>query len=330
MNRHRRDVLAALLALGAAPLASLAQQAGRVWRLGILVQASRPASSASESIGGLLQGMQELGYVEGKNLAVEWRYADNQLERLPAQAAELVALKMDVIVSGANAGPLALQKATSTIPIVIASASDPVGSGLVKSLARPGGNITGLSTINTDLSPKRLELLRDMMPGLSHVAVLLHPASPSSHAILDSLREAARKIRVTIVPLETRTLLEIESALGAMAKHKSRAMIVSSDPLFSQNRARIAELAVKNKLPTLAADRQYTEAGCLASYGTSLADSYHHAATYVDKIFKGAKPGDLPVEQPTKFELVLNMKTAKALGIKVPQTFLIRTDRVIE
>ncbi|MBI3371493.1 MAG: ABC transporter substrate-binding protein [Betaproteobacteria bacterium] len=325
---NRREALLAILAFGTQPLHALAQQAGKVWRIGILSQSDRKASDIFDHF---LRGLRELGYVEGKNLSVEWRFADNALERLPALAAELVALKPDALVSMANAGPLALQQATSTIPIVMTSPSgDPVASGLVKSLARPGGNITGLSTLNADLSQKRLELLRGIAPNLSPVAVLLHPASPASRAILDSLRAAAQGLGVTILPIEIHTLREIEDAFGVMARHKARAVIVSSDPLFSRHRIKLAELAVKNRLPSMTVDRLYAEAGCLVSYGTSLADSYHRAATYVDKILKGAKPADLPVEQPTTFELVINLKTAKALGLKIPQSLLVRADAVIE
>ena len=327
---NRRNTLFALLALGAAPLASLAQQPRNVWRIGILSQTTRPATLDADNLSNFLRGLRELGYVEGRNLIVEWRFADDKLDRLPALAAELVALRADVLVSTANAGPLALQKATSEIPIVMTSASDPVGSGLVKSLARPGGNITGLSTINAELSPKRLELLLEIVPRLSHVAVLLDPASPANRPILESLEAAAKKPGVKVLALETRTLREIEDAFGAMARHKVRALIVPSDPLFSQHRFRIAELAAKNRLPSLSADRRYAEAGSLASYGTSLSESYHRAAAYADRILKGARPGDLPVEQPTTFELVINAKTAKTLGIRIPQSLLIRADRVIE
>jgi putative ABC transport system substrate-binding protein len=327
----RRTFLAGTGAvLLAAPLAAEAQQADKVWRVGILTQGSRPASPSNEVFGGFLRGMRELGYVEGKNLIYEFRFADNKLDRLRALAAELVALKLDVIVSGANAGPLALQKATGTTPIVMTSASDPVASGLVKSLAQPGGNITGLATLNADLGPKRLELLREMVPNLSHVAVLLHPTGPVRRQILDSLQTAAQSLGVKILPMETQTAVEIEDAFGLMAKQKVRAVIVTSDPVFSQNRLKIAKLALNNRLPSMTADRQYAEAGCLVSYGTSLTDSYHRAATYVDKILKGAKPADLPVEQPTKFEFVINLKTAKALGITIPQSLLGRAGEVIQ
>ena len=327
---NRRDSVLALLALGAAPRASFAQQPGKVWRVGILAQSSRPATPDGDNFGAFLRGMRELGYIEGKNLVVESRYADHKLDQLPALAAELVALKMDVLVSGANAGPLALQKVTTTTPIVMTSAGDPDASGLVKTLGRPGGNVTGLATLSADLGPKRLEMLRDMLPKFSQVAVLLHPAAPAHRQILDGFQSAEKVLKIKVLPLETQTLREIEDAFGVMVKHKVRALIVSSDPLFSGNRVRIAELAVKNRLPSMTASRNYAEAGCLASYGTSFTDLYHRAATYVDKILKGAKPADLPVEQPMRFELVINLKTAKSLGLKIPQSFMLRVDHVTE
>ncbi|MSP98362.1 MAG: ABC transporter substrate-binding protein [Betaproteobacteria bacterium] len=274
--------------------------------------------------------MRELGYVEGKNLIYEFRFADNKLDQLPALAAELVALKLDVIVSYANAGPLALQKVTSTTPIVMTSASDPVASGLVKTLGRPGGNITGRATINAELGPERLEMLRDMLPKFSQVAVLLHPTGPARRLILDSFQTAGKVLGIKVLPLETQTLREIEDAFGVMVKHKARALILTSDPLFGENSVRIAALAIKNRLPSMSADRSYAEAGCLASYGTNLRESFRQAATYVDKILKGAKPADLPVEQPMTFELVINLKTAKSLGLKIPQNFMFRVDHVIE
>jgi putative ABC transport system substrate-binding protein len=329
MDKRRKLVIALGSGALTVPFVSFAQQ-GKVWRIGILSQRSRPTSLDADIHIAFIRGMQGLGYVEGKNLVIEWRFAENRTELLPVLAAELVALKVDVIVSQANAGPLALQKATSTIPIVMLSASDPVGSGLIKSLARPGGNITGLSTINGDLSPKRLELLRDMVPNLFNVAVLLPAGNPTSGPILESLRAAAKGLGVRILPVETQTARDVEDAFTVIVKQQARAMIVTSDPLFSGNRFKIAELATKHRLPSMTADRQYAEAGCLVSYGTNLADSFHRAATFVDKILKGAKPADLPVEQPTKFEMFINGKTAKALGLKIPQSMLVMADKIIE
>lgn len=322
---NRRDTALALLALGAAPLAALAQQPGKVWRIGILSQSDRIASGFFAAF---VRGMRELGYIAGKTLQVDWRVADGKLERLPALAAELVALKPDVLVSFANAGPLALQKATGTIPIVMTSATDPVASGLVKSLAQPGGNITGNSGI--DLSAKRLELLLAMAPNASPVALLLNAGNPTSRATLDGTNAAAKALGIKILPLEMHIPQELESTFAALARQKARAVIVSADPLFSGNRSRLAGLALKNRLPSMTATQVYVEAGALVSYGTSNPALYHRTAGYVDKIFKGAKPGDLPIEQPTTFELVINQKTAKALGLKLPPALLARADRVIE
>ena len=332
MNSRRKTTLA----LGAGALVNafpaLAQVQGKpaekIWRVGILVQAGQ----ASQGLGyhnEFLRGMRELGYVEGRNLRVEWRYADNQLERLPALAAELLALRPDVLVANANAAPLALQKATSTVPIVILSAGDPVASGLIKSLAQPGGNITGLSVMG-ELGPKRLQLLHDMVPKLAHVALLQPAGHPRNRTILEGLQPAAKTLGMKILPLEAGSLPDIDTAFAAMAKAQARALIVSPDPLFSQNSARLAELATKQRLPAIATDRGYTQSGLLMSYGPSYAGSFHRGAYYVDRIFKGAKPADLPVEQPTRFELFINGKTAKALGLKIPQSLLITAEKVIE
>ena len=325
---NRREAVLGLIALGAAPLAALAQQAGKVWRVGILAQGARPAAPGGDSFGTFLRGLRELGYVEGRNLAIEWRYAQDKLENLPVLAAELVALKPDVLVSGANAGPLALQRATSTIPIVMTSPGDSVAMGLVKSLARPGGNITGNSGI--DLSAKRLELLLAMAPNASPVALLFNPGNTMSRAILDGYNAAAKALGTRMLPFEMHTPQELESAFAAMAKQKARAVIVVPDPLFSANRSKLAELAIRNRLPSMTAAQVYVEAGALICYGPSPSALYHHAASYVDKIFKGAKPGELPIEQPTIFELVINLKTAKALGLKLQPALLARADRVIQ
>ena len=302
--------------------------ADKIWRVGILVQAGR-VSGSSTYLKEFLRGMREHGYVEGRNLQVDWRYADNQLERLPALAAELLALRPDVLVANANAAPLALQKATSTVPIVMLSPGDPVASGLVKTLAHPGGNITGL-TVMGELGPKRLQLLRDMVPKLTQVALLQPTGHPRNRVILEGLQAAAKTLGVKLLPLEAATLAEIDTAFAAMAKAQVRALIVSPDPLFSQNSARLAELAAKQRLPAIAADRGYAQAGLLLSYGPSYAGSFHRGAYYVDRIFKGAKPADLPIEQPTRFELFINGNTAKALGLTIPQSLLITADKVIE
>jgi putative ABC transport system substrate-binding protein len=242
----------------------------------------------------------------------------------------LVRLKVDVIVSGASQAISALQKATTTIPIVMANAGDPVGTGFVASLARPGGNITGLTHLLSDTSPKHLEFLLSMVPKLPRVAVLVNPVNPSNVTALKSVQSAAQRVGVKVLPVEARTAQEIENAFPMMIQGNASAVIVMSDPIFIQQHRQIAELAAKNQLPSVSSNREYVEAGGLMSYGPNLAEQFRRAATYVDKIFKGAKPGDLPVEQSTTFELLINRKTAKALGLTVPSELLLRADRVIE
>ena len=305
-----------------------AKAADKIWRVGILGQAGRASSEATRHED-FLRGMREQGYVEGRNLKVERRYAENQLERLPALAAELVALQPDVIVAGANAAPLALQKATSKLPIVMLSTGDPVASGLVKSLARPGGNVTGLSVLG-ELAPKRLELLHGMAPKLSQVALLQPAGHAINRTVLEGLQAAAQTLGIKVLPLEARTPQEFEAAFAAIAKAQVRALIVTPDPLFSQNRVLLAALTAKHRVAAIAADRVYAETGLLMSYGPNYADSYHRGAYYVDRIFKGAKPADLPVEQPTRFELFINGTTAKTLGLTIPQALLITAEKVIE
>jgi putative ABC transport system substrate-binding protein len=327
----RRELLIALGAyVFATPLACFAQQQGKIWRVGFLSLRSRPASLESDTFGAFSNGMRELGYVEGKNLVIEWRFADNKYERLPDLAADLVRLKVDVIVTAGPAATSAAQKATTTIPIVFGGANDPVGSGFVKSLARPAGNITGLSNVSVEMSPKLLEMLLSTMPKLSRVAVLMNPSNSGHATMLKNVQAAAQKANVKVLPVEARTPQEIETGFSVMTKENAKAVIVVRDALFNQQVRQIAELAAKNRLSSIAQIREYVDAGGLMSYGPSITDSYRRAATYVDKIFKGAKPGDLPVEQPTKFELLINRKTAKALGLTVPQSLLISADKVIE
>jgi putative ABC transport system substrate-binding protein len=275
--------------------------------------------------------MGERGYVEGKNLIIEWRFADGEYERLPALAAELVRLKVDVIVASTSPAIRAAQKATTTIPIVFPTTGDPVGSGFVASLARPGGNITGLSNVNLDISAKLLELLMTMVPRLSRVAVLGNPGSSTYAAILKSIQAAALKIvGVRVFSVEARTREEIERGFVLMTQERADGVIVAADPFLILQARQIALLAVQHRLPSITQPPVYAEAGGLMSYGQSIADSHRYAAAYVDKILKGAKPADLPVEQATKFMLVVNMKTAKALGLTIPPSLLLRADRVIE
>jgi putative ABC transport system substrate-binding protein len=330
MNNRRKLIVALGAGVLVVPFASVAQAQGKVWRVGFLTLRQVAILESDVYYGPFRQGMRELGYVEGKNLLIEWRSADGKSDRLPALASELVRLKVDVIVAAATAATSAAQKATSTVPIVMGIVADPVGSGLVKSLAHPGGNITGLSSIAGDLSPKLLELLRNMVPKLSRVAVLVNPSNPIHATTLKNVQIAAQGINVKVLSAEAQTSQEIEKAFSMMSREKAGALIVMRDEFLNQQARQISELAAKNRLPSIAGLREYVEAGGLLSYGSSISDVFRRAATYVDKIIKGAKPADIPVEQPTKFELIINGKTTKALGLKIPQSLLISADKVIE
>jgi putative ABC transport system substrate-binding protein len=331
MKKRRKLVIALGASALIAPFASFAQQQGKVWRIGFLAARSRStASNPDAGYDAFMQGMRDLGYVEGKNLVIEWRFGDSKFERLPALAAELVRMKVELIVTHSTSATEVLQRAAGTIPIVTLGVSDPVSSGFAKSLAHPGGNITGISNLSGDISPKYLEMLRSMVPKLSHVAVLMNPENSFHATVLKNVQTAAQKSRIKILPVEARTAPEIEKAFSAMAREKAGAVIVARETLFTQQVRQIADLAMKHRLPSITAVREYAEAGGLMSYGPNNADLYRRAATYVDKILKGAKPGDLPVEQPTTFELFINGKTAKALGLTIPQELLLRADKVIE
>jgi len=329
---NRRRQLIAVLGAGALilPMRSFAQQSGKVWRVGFLALRRVSILESDYNYGPFRQGMLELGYVDGKNLAIEWRSADSKIERLPALAAELVKIKVDVIVAVGGQAAGAAKKATATIPIVIVSVGDPVITGLVRSYARPGGNITGVANLNVDLGPKRLEMMLSMVPKVSRVAVLVNPSNPSNMKALDGTLVEGKKRGVTILRVDARTPQEIETAFALMAREKVGAVIVVPDALFSQNVEQVGVLAAKHRLPSIAAYLFYAEAGVLMTYGTNVADLSRRAATYVDKIFKGANPGDLPIEQPTKFEFIINRKTAKALGLTIPQSLLVSADKVIE
>jgi putative ABC transport system substrate-binding protein len=321
--------LSALLALGlvAAPLAAQAQQpSGKTARIGYLSSRSGP-SFLDEAF---RQGLRELGYVEGQNISVEYRWADFKSDRASTLAAELVRLNVDVIVS--TGGPIpatAAKRATKTIPIVFAT-GNPVSAGLVASFNRPGGNMTGINVLGPELDVKRLDLLKEAVPGVSRVAVLANAANPVTAGALKDLEGAARALRVKLHVPEVRERQGIDDAFAAMARERAQALLVMTDPMFSVERERIVDLAAKHRLPGIFGWREFAEAGGLLSYDPNLADMYRRLATYVDKILKGAKPGDLPIEQPTKFEFVINLKTAKALGLTIPQPILFRADRVIE
>ena len=323
-------IVAVALGIFWSPLPADAQQAGRVPRIGWLSIAS-PTPAVSHLIEAFWQGLRELGYVEGQNIAVEYRFAEGRPERLPEFAAQLVGLQVDIIVTPNPAGTQAAKEATRTIPIVMLGAPDPVGSGLVASLARPGGNITGLSaTASPVLYGKHLELLREAAPKASRVAVLRNPTNPTAALMSREVEGAARTLGVQLQMLDVQVPNDLDSAFAAMTRDRAGALLILADTMFTLHRARIASLAAKSRLPAVSGPREMAEAGLLMAYGRSLSYEFRRAATYVDKILKGANPGDLPVEQPTRFELVINLKTAKALGLTIPQSLLIRAEYVIE
>lgn len=314
-------------ALLVAPLAGEAQQPGKVPRVGYLMFQS-PAA-AGFFIEAFRQGLRDLGYVEGKNIVVEYRFAGGSSDRAAEMAAELVRLKVDLIVAAATPAAHAAKNATRTIPIVITSA-DPVGTGLVASLARPGGNITGLSMMLPDIAGKRLELLREVLPDVTRVAVLAHGADPYHRRFLDETQLASQKIGIQIQPVVVKGPEEFEGAFSAMIKERAAALVVHPIFTVTGHSRRIVDLAEKNRLPTVSDFREFTDAGALLSYGPNRREAARRSATYVDKILKGAKVADLPLEQPTKFELIINLKAAKALGLAIPQSMLLRADEVIQ
>ena len=328
----RRAFIGALTAgLLAAPLAAEGQQSGRVFRIGILANVPLTGPESAGLWGAFIQGLRELGYVEGQNIRIESLSSDGNYERLPDLAAELVRLKVDVIVVPAPQNALAAKKATRTIPIVMASGGDPVAEGLVASLARPGGNITGLSgTAGPEIGGKRLGLLKEAVPKASRMAFLSNPANKSSAASLGETKKAARSLKVQLQILEAREPSELERAFAAMRRERAGALLVLNDGMFLIHRTQITLLAAKQGLPTMFGGREYVDAGGLMSYAASGRDNFRRAAIYVYKILKGAKPGDLPIEQPTKFELVVTLKAAKALGLTIPQSLLQRADEVIQ
>jgi ABC-type uncharacterized transport system substrate-binding protein len=327
----RRTFLAGTGAvLLAAPLAAEGQPVGKVYRIGFLSPSSHSDLRAQRFLAAFRNGLGELGYLEGQNIAIESRWAAGKYERLPGLAAELVRLKMDVIVTAAVPAIRAAKEATSTIPIIMAVVVDPVATALVASLARPGGNITGLSIMTPELVGKQLEMLKEVVPKASRVAVLWNPANPGNPPQLRAAEVAARTLGVRLQPLEARDSREIDSAFGAMTKEEAGAVVVLVDSMFVDQRTRIADLAARRRLASVYGLIEFAEAGGLMAYAPSFLYNYRRAAVYVDKILKGAKPGALPIEQPTKFELVINLKTAKALGLTIPQSLLLRADEVIQ
>ena len=327
-RRARRAALAVLAALStlAAPGGLHAQPAGKVPRVGFLSPGAPPNTNAEA----FRQSLRELGYVEGRSIAIEFRWAEERAERLPGLAADLVRLKVDVIVVGSTRAIQAAAQATKTIPIVMSVVADPVASGFVASLRRPGGNITGLTLISPELSGKRIELLKEAVPRLSRLAVFWNSSNPSHGETLRDSEAKARTLGVQTVPVEVRSADDIDRAFAAIARERASALFVLDDPLLFEERRRIAALALRNRLPTVFGISGFAEAGGLMSYGAKQSELYRRAALIVDKILRGAKPADLPVEQPTRFELVVNLRTAKALGLAIPNSFLMRADQVIE
>ena len=313
----------------AAPLAAEAQQAGKVYRIGLL-DFSAPDPARQAWWNAFRQQMRQLGYVEGQNVSFEPRWAQGEDDRLPKLAAGLVSLKVDLIVTGGSNAAVAAKRATSTIPIVMATGSDPVAVGLVTSLRQPGGNVTGMTSINSELAGKRLELLRNVAPRASRIALLWDKRDPGARLGADGTEAAAKTAGLTIHSVPVDSVAGLEAAFATVVRDRAGAVIILSTARLFSYRKRIAELALKHRLPTVVGSREYVEAGGLASYGTDFPDLFRRAAVYVDKILKGAKPADLPVEQPTKFELVINLKTAKALGLTIPPSLLGRADQVIQ
>jgi putative tryptophan/tyrosine transport system substrate-binding protein len=322
----RREFITLMGGAAAWPLAARAQQAGSKHTVGIL---SAGVENAALNMV-LVDALRELGWVEGKNIAFEHRYAENRLERLPGLATDLVRLKVDVIAAAGTLAPLAAKQASSTIPIVMTTAGDPLGSGLVASLARPGGNVTGMSLMAPDLGGKRLELLKEVLPRLARVAVLWNAANPYSALVFKETQAAGRTLGIEVQSLEVRAPDDFDGAFEAARQQRPDALITVEDPLTVNHRQRVADFTAGQQLPSLHGVREFAAAGGLMSYGASLADLIRRAAGYVDKILRGAKPADLPVQQPSKFEFVINLKTAKALGLEIPPSVLARADEVIE
>ena len=326
MRLARALLVSLALSILAAPLTADAQQTKKMPRIGYLSIASAPDTHE-----GFRQGLQELGYIEGQNIIIEVRYAAGKADRLPDLAAELVRLKVDVIVAVGTPDALVAKKATQTIPIITVASGDPVGSGLVASLARPGGNVTGLSSSpGPEMSGKQLELLKETVPKATYVVALANPANPPTAGLLAEAERAARSLGVQLRIVEARSPNDLDTAFSAIKKERAGALLVTADPVLVNNRSRIVAFAASSRLPAMYPYSLFVGVGGLMSYGVNIPDLARRAATYVDKILKGAKPADLPVEQPTRFELVINLKTAKALGLTIPQSVFIRADKVIE
>jgi putative ABC transport system substrate-binding protein len=319
-------VLAA--SLSASPIETEAQPPGRTYRIGFLGNST--AALEAHLVGPFRDALRELGYVEGANAHIEYRWADGRYERFPALVAELIAQKVDVIVTAGTPAAMAVKKATTTIPLVMVAVGDPVSTGLVASLSRPGGNATGLSSIARDMEGKRLDLLRELIPGLSTLAVLWNPANAFHVGSSKQARDAAQALRIKLQFFAAQSTEELGNAFAGIVRDRPQAVVVFADRVFLHNRTRIASFALENHLPTAVTHQEIVDSGALMSFGANYPDMHRRAARYVDKILKGAKAGELPMEQPTKFELVINVQTARALGVTVPASLLLRADRVIE
>jgi len=324
----RRDF--ARFAALAALLAWRPLLAQKIWRIGFLAPIRRPTTLQSHRYNGFLQGLREAGYIEGRNLVIDWRWADDEPARLPALAAELVRLRPDVLVAAGSIAAREAQRATSSVPIIMLGIGDPVGAGLVRSLARPGGNATGVSLMNPDLGGKWLEIARSILPTLSRAALFINPANPAFKPTLDSLVRAGSGAGVTVTPVEVASPGRIPEGFARVQQVGASVLFVQNESMFDESSRQIAEHAMRAKLPTITGRREFVESGCLASYGSNLTEMYRRAAGYVDRVLKGAKPAEMPIEQPTSYELAVNAKSAKALGITLPRELILRADRVIE
>ena len=309
-------------------LAAQAQQTGNVYRIGFLGNST--AALEANLVGPFREGLRDLGYVEGRNVLIEYRWAEGKYDRFPALIGELLALKVAVIVTAGTPATLAVKKATTSVPLVMSAVGDPVGTGIVPSLSHPGGNITGLTAISTEIDAKRLELLREVVPSVSYIALLWNAASPLQVLAEKQVQAAAQVLRMRVLSLGVKTEEEIKSALAVMARERPDALLVLADRLLLHHRALIMDFATRHRLPGVHAYRELVEVGGLMSYGPSYADMHRRAAYFVDRILKGAKAGDLPVERPAKFDLVINMKAAKAFGLTIPQSVLLRATEVIQ
>jgi putative ABC transport system substrate-binding protein len=325
---NRRDTVLALLALSAAPFDAEAQQAAKAPRIGFLGNST--AALEANLVGPFQEGLRDLGYVEGRNVLIEYRWAEGNYERFPSLIGELIALKVDVIVTAGIPATLAVKKAVTSVPLVMVAVADPVATGIVASLNRPGGNITGLTSMSLDLEGKRLELLREVVPTISHIAVLWNAGNPGQVILEKETRAAAQVLRMKVLSLGVRTKEEIENALAAIVRERPGALLVLADRLFLHHRARIVDFAAQQRLPGVHSYRELVEVGGLMSFGPSYPGMHRRAAYFVDRILKGANPADLPIERPATFELVINLKAAKALGLTIPQSVILRATEVIQ